>query len=997
MATKEAPKSPREAPKSPRDGSKSPKVDTSGPCAPLFQGYLSKKGGSKGGRRNWKKRYFVLTGDDLRYYENYQAFISKPTQPKGAVGMRNYDKILDSTESSNEAHPFCFVLEASERKLFMSSAARMTKGEWIDAIASIGEMHKFMVAKTERSSVMLGTVENGLIEIVFKLLEKVSAVVSNVYSFIDEVNSKDPNVSNILTVVKDLGLSTCLSMRAFLRAIKFVGEYNLQACLLNADKIIGILRKLEEVTRSAVEKAAQTQKVSLITNMLGVKTLLAEDLKRVTNLAPRNRAQSTDRPLPKKGKEKDPNVNNALEALSEMAFDNSLQGGQNNPLYGHDSATNSPQVTRKKTLSDLINLAGAHVDVANDTIESMENTLNLTMSRQLTNTPRSPGPSPLASPRPNGTMENGTGNNTNVQQPAAENGEVKHVEREGVAEPVFTHSNAAYDVQPDRTVGSDNGTAATTTEAATVTTPRTPRAPESDIKAADIEMLKADIGLLSQFLTIGSPFEPDEDDPIEMLEENVKRISINDEILSEVDYDLTKPKVVTPEVPKPVEDTNDVVAETSSDSKPEDVPPPTHENNDAGDSSSSSEEITEEESDDDAVISVIAPKTPRDIVLPTLVREPTPVVAPAQPVPEEPVAQVQEQPFRSGDLVRGDSSEVSHTEAAPTQQPQAEKPVVESPPNTPAAEQGPLSNASQSSQSSEPSSASTPRSSEIAAPKPVVEYKGNNSSPSTPRGLPQIEIPKVRTSSLRSKGDRIPEITFTNAPKPSVGDEGPLSSTYTPSVKVSLTSNEKRSSFADEENDNFRLSMTYAPGQNQLGAGKKGEAKNWRRSTRFSSRISDLSNRQPGNKATSSDLPGNASAENNTNTQNNTDNAQQPLRHPAVSDLSNRAMSKSSGYFISVVYINGLHRLNIETHPMSPYLDILEDGRTDVFISLQRGIYSAWTKRKADDNQQATNGSNNNASNNNAASSPSEVDSQSSSSSSEPKEPLPEEEKKPEE
>jgi hypothetical protein len=57
-------------------------------------------------------------------------------------------------------------------------------------------------------------------------------------------------------------------MRAFLRAIKFVGEYNLQACLLNADKIIGILRKLEEVTRSAVEKAAQTQKVSLITNML---------------------------------------------------------------------------------------------------------------------------------------------------------------------------------------------------------------------------------------------------------------------------------------------------------------------------------------------------------------------------------------------------------------------------------------------------------------------------------------------------------------------------------------------------------------------------------------------------------------------------------------------------------------------------------------------------------------------------------------------------------
>ena len=69
----------------------------------------------------------------------------------------------------------------------MSATARMTKGEWIDAIASIGEMHKFMVAKTERSSIMLGIVENGLIEISFKLLDKVSIVVSNVYAFIDEV------------------------------------------------------------------------------------------------------------------------------------------------------------------------------------------------------------------------------------------------------------------------------------------------------------------------------------------------------------------------------------------------------------------------------------------------------------------------------------------------------------------------------------------------------------------------------------------------------------------------------------------------------------------------------------------------------------------------------------------------------------------------------------------------------------------------------------------
>ncbi len=717
--------------------------------------------------------------------------------------------------------------------------------------------------------------------------------------------------------------------------------------------------------------------------------MLSEDLKRITNLAPRNRAQSTDRPLPKKGKEKDPNVDSALDALSEMAFDNTLQGGQNNPLYGHDSATNSPMVTRKKTLSTLINLANAHVDVANDTVESMENTLNLNMSRQLTNTPRSPGPSPMASPRPNNVaVENGTGNNTNVQ-PAAENGETKLVEVDGVPEPVFTHSNAAYGVQLDGTLGPNNDSANTTVEPVKATTPRTPRAPESDIKAADIELLKQDIGLLSQFLTIGSPFEPNDDDPIEMLEENVKRISINDEILAEVDFDLTKPKETAPEVSKPVEEpVSNGPVETTPESKPED--------DEVGDSSSSSEEYVEEESDDDAVISVITPKTPRDIVLPSIAKEPTPVTqaATAQPAPEEPAQQPQDQPFRSGDLVRGDSSEVSHTAAVTTQQTQAETPAVESPPRSTPVEQGPLSSTSQSSQSSEPSSASAPRSSEVSAPKPIVEYKGNNSSPSTPRGLAQIEIPKVRTSSLRSKGDRMPDITFTTPSKTSIGNEGPLSSTYTPSVKVSLTTaNDKRASFAEEETDTFRLSMTYAPGQNQLGA-KKTEAKSWRRSTRFSSRISDLSNRQPEAQTTVSVPSASTSVENNTNAPNNNNNADQPLRQPALSDVSNRAMSKSSGYFISVVYINGLHRLNVETHPMSPYLDILEEGRTDVFISLQRGIYAAWNKRKAADNQEPAKEKNisNNNTNDEASSSSSSDESQ--SQNSEPKDPLPEEEKK---
>ena len=68
----------------------------------------------------------------------------------------------------------------------MSATALKIKGEWMDAIASIGEMHKF-VAYTGQKNFALGTVESGLIDISFKLLEKVSAVVSSVYSCVDEV------------------------------------------------------------------------------------------------------------------------------------------------------------------------------------------------------------------------------------------------------------------------------------------------------------------------------------------------------------------------------------------------------------------------------------------------------------------------------------------------------------------------------------------------------------------------------------------------------------------------------------------------------------------------------------------------------------------------------------------------------------------------------------------------------------------------------------------
>jgi len=51
--------------------------------AHMKQGYLKKQGGSEGGRKNWRKRYFVLTDQSLAYYEDLKAFEVRPLYPFG--------------------------------------------------------------------------------------------------------------------------------------------------------------------------------------------------------------------------------------------------------------------------------------------------------------------------------------------------------------------------------------------------------------------------------------------------------------------------------------------------------------------------------------------------------------------------------------------------------------------------------------------------------------------------------------------------------------------------------------------------------------------------------------------------------------------------------------------------------------------------------------------------------------------------------------------------
>jgi len=49
-----------------------------------MEGFLNKKGRGEStfGRRNWKKRWFVLDGQYLNYYDNFDTKAGKPTSKK---------------------------------------------------------------------------------------------------------------------------------------------------------------------------------------------------------------------------------------------------------------------------------------------------------------------------------------------------------------------------------------------------------------------------------------------------------------------------------------------------------------------------------------------------------------------------------------------------------------------------------------------------------------------------------------------------------------------------------------------------------------------------------------------------------------------------------------------------------------------------------------------------------------------------------------------------
>lgn len=102
-------------------------------------GYLKKQGGGAGGYKNWKKRWFVLEKDQIRYFED-EKHLQK------SLGTVYLDEILDvhqDTEKSTEKG-FYFVISVTGRDLLACSKNAEDCNGWIRCITGM-----MLLARTE--------------------------------------------------------------------------------------------------------------------------------------------------------------------------------------------------------------------------------------------------------------------------------------------------------------------------------------------------------------------------------------------------------------------------------------------------------------------------------------------------------------------------------------------------------------------------------------------------------------------------------------------------------------------------------------------------------------------------------------------------------------------------------------------------------------------------------------------------------------------------------
>lgn len=103
-----------------------------------MEGYLTKKGsGSRRdsfiGRRNWKKRWFVLRAGELKYYESYDAISEEPVSEKGTFSI--VDAVIKAIELNAKDLSFS-ICQSDDRVLNLCADTVVLRSLWIEALTN---------------------------------------------------------------------------------------------------------------------------------------------------------------------------------------------------------------------------------------------------------------------------------------------------------------------------------------------------------------------------------------------------------------------------------------------------------------------------------------------------------------------------------------------------------------------------------------------------------------------------------------------------------------------------------------------------------------------------------------------------------------------------------------------------------------------------------------------------------------------------------------------
>ena len=106
-----------------------------------MEGYLHNKARGDGGgifsRRNWSKRWMVLEGQYLTYYEQFDQKADSVGKKKGVVPVKGVE--LRTVTHKNRQH--CFVVRHPDRRpVYLSANSENEKFAWLEAIEKASEM-----------------------------------------------------------------------------------------------------------------------------------------------------------------------------------------------------------------------------------------------------------------------------------------------------------------------------------------------------------------------------------------------------------------------------------------------------------------------------------------------------------------------------------------------------------------------------------------------------------------------------------------------------------------------------------------------------------------------------------------------------------------------------------------------------------------------------------------------------------------------------------------